>query len=157
MNPLYDIETIIRAATLVLAEIPDAIFILLGLGSEEGKLRDMSKSLGVDDSIRFVGLVPADDVPQYLTSADICVSTALSDAGPGGIIEAMACELPVVTTDIGENRKCVEDGVNGYVIPVKSPKFLARRIVELLRNEDIRKHFGQINHRIIMERNNWEK
>ena len=156
LEPLYDIETLIACVPLVLAEIPEAKFVLLGKGSQEGKLKELSQSLGVSHSVRFVGQVPADEVPRYLTSADICVSTALSDAGPGGIIEAMACELPVITTDFGDNRRWVEDGVNGFIVPLRSPRVLASRIVHLIRNPDIRQKFGRANRQIIAERNNWE-
>jgi len=156
LEPLYDIETLLTSVPLVLEEVPEAKFVLLGRGSLETKLKELSQSLGVSHSVRFVGQVPADEVPRYLTSADICVSTALSDAGPGGIIEAMACELPVITTDFGDNRKWVEDGMNGYIIPLKSPRVLASRIVHLIRNPDIRQKFGRINRQIIVERNNWE-
>ena len=156
LEPLYDIETLLASAPLVLKEVPEAKFVLLGRGSLETKLKELSQSLGVSHSVRFVGQVPADEVPRYLTSADICVSTALSDAGPGGIIEAMACDLPVITTDFGDNRKWVEDGVNGYIIPLKSPRVLASRIVHLIRNPDIRQKFGRINRQIIVGRNNWE-
>lgn len=157
LEPLYDIETLIASIPLVLEEIPEAKFVLLGKGSQEVKLKELSKSLGVPDSVRFVGQVPPDEVPQYLTSVDICVSTALSDAGPGGIIEAMACELPVIITDFGDNRKWVEDGVNGFIIPLRSPQVLASRIVHLMRNRDLRQKFGKINRQIIVEKNNWEK
>jgi len=157
LEPLYDIETLIASIPLVLEEIPEATFVLLGKGSQEAKLKGLSKSLGVSDSVRFVGQVPEDEVSKYLTSVDICVSTALSDSGPGGIIEAMACELPVITTDFGDNRQWVEDGVNGFIIPLRSPQVLASRIVHLIRNPDIRQKFGQINRQIIEERNNWEK
>jgi len=156
LEPLYDIETLLASVPLVLEEVPEAKFVLLGRGSLETKLKELSQSLGVSDSVRFVGQVPADEVPQYLTSADICISTALSDAGPGGIIEAMACELPVITTDFGDNRRWVEDGMNGYIIPLRSPRGLASRIVQLIRNPDVRQKFGRINRQIIAERNNWE-
>ena len=156
LEPLYDIETLLASAPLVLEEVPEAKFVLLGRGSLETKLKELSQSLGVSHSVRFVGQVPADEVPRYLTSADICVSTALSDAGPGGIIEAMSCELPVIATDFGDNRKWVEEGVNGYIIPLRSPRVLASRIVHLIRTPDIRQKFGRINRQIIAERNNWE-
>jgi len=49
----------------------------------------------------------------------------------------------------------VEDGMNGYIIPLRSPRVLASRIVHLIRNPDIRQKFGRINRQIITERNNW--
>jgi len=139
LEPLYNIETLIASMPLVLEEIPQAKLVLLRTGSLEARLEELSKSLGVSGSVRFVGLVPADEVPQYLTPADICVSTVLSDAGPGGIIEAMVCELPVITTDFGENRQWVEDGVNGFIIPLKNPQVLVSRIVHLIQNRDIKR------------------
>ncbi len=155
---LYDIETLIASMPLVLEEIPQAKLVLLGGGSQEGKLKELSKSLGVSDSVRFVGQVPADELPQYLVSADIFVSIALSDAGlAASTAEAMACGLPVIITDFGDKREWVEDGVNGFIIPLRSPQVLASRIVYLIRNKDIRQKFGQINRQIIVERNNWEK
>ncbi len=155
LEPLYDIETLISSVPLVLKSIPGTKFVILGKGSQEGKLRLLAESLGVAGSVRFAGQVPADDIPAYLTSADICVSTALSDAGPGGIIEAMACQLPVITTDFGDNRKWVEDGANGYIIPPHDHHALAAKIVHLIENPDTGRLFGRANRRIIAERNNW--
>ncbi len=89
---------------------------------------------------------------------DVYVSTSLSDAGiDASTAEAMACGLPVVVTDVADNKKWVDNGVNGFVVPVKDPKSLAEKIIYLLQNEDIRKKFGKINRKIIEERNNYYK
>jgi len=157
LEPLYDIGTLIKSMAIVLKDIPEAKLVLLGEGSQELELKELSRSLGIADSVIFAGSVPEDVVPQYLTSADICVSTALSDAGPGGIIEAMACELPVITTDFGDNKKWVEDGVNGFIIPPKNYEALGSKIIYLLKHDSARMKFGQISRPIIEERNNWEK
>ena len=158
LNPIYDIESLIKAVPLVLKEVPEAKFLLVEKGSQEAQLRQLAKSLGVSDSVKFAGLVPHDELPQYLASADIYVSTSLSDAGlAASTAEAMACGLPVIITDFGDNRKWVEDGVNGFVIPLRAPEVLASKIIYLLQNEDSRKKFGQANHQMIEERDNWEK
>ncbi|MDD4859927.1 MAG: glycosyltransferase family 4 protein [Dehalococcoidales bacterium] len=157
LEALYDIETIIKAIPQVVTEVPRAKFVFLGEGSQRAMLEEMAKSLGVAGNVRFAGAVPAKEVPRYLNAADICVSTALSDAGPGGIIEAMSCELPVITTDFGDNRKWVEDGANGFIIPPRSPDTLAARIITLLKDKSLRERFGKANRQIIMERNNWAK
>ncbi len=158
LDPDCDIASLITAIPQVLAEVPEAKFVIIGQGSEEAKLKELSKSLGVSESVRFIGWVPHDELPQYLTSADIFISTALSDAGLAtSTAEAMACGLPVIITDFGDNREWVENGVNGFIIPLRSPQVLASRIVHLLRNTDIREKFGKINRQIIVERNSWEK
>ncbi len=158
LEPIYNLETLIKAAPLVLKEFPEAQFIIVGKGSEEKKLKETVKDLGISDNVRFAGLVPNDEIPQYLRAADVYISTSLSDAGiAASTAEAMACGLPVVITDSGENKKWVKDGENGFVIPIKNHKILAERITYLLKNEKIRRKFGKLNRKIIEEKNNYYK
>jgi len=158
LEPIYNVESLIKAVPLVLKEVPEAKFLLLERGSEEAKLKQLAESLDVSDSVRFIGWLPADKLPQYITLSDIYVSTSLSDAGlASSTAEAMACGLPVIITDFGDNRTWVEDGVNGFLVPLKDPKTLALKIIHLLQNRELRKQFGQTNRQIIEERNNWEK
>ena len=158
MDSRGGVEYLITAIPLVLKEVPETKFVIAGRGSQEAELKQLAKSLGVSDSIRFVGFIANDELPKYLASADIYVSTSLSDAGlAASTAEAMACELPVVITDFGDNRKWVEDGVNGFIVPLKDPKSLAEKIIYLLKNPDIRKEFGMRNRKIIEERNNYYK
>lgn len=156
--PIYDLETLIKAVPLVLKEFPEAKFIIIGEGSEEKKLKEMAENLGILENIKFIGSIPNDKIPQYLREADVYVSTALSDAGiAASTAEAMACGLAIVITDSGENKKWVKDGENGFIIPVKSPEILAEKINYLLKNKEIRRKFGEINRKIIEERNNYYK
>jgi glycosyltransferase involved in cell wall biosynthesis len=158
LEPLYDVKSLITAIPLVLKESPEAKFVIAGRGSQEVKLKELAKSLEVSDSIRFVGFIPNDELPKYLIMSNIYVSTSLSDAGiAASTAEAMACGLPVVITDFGDNRNWVEDGVSGFIVPLKDPKTLAERINYLLENEDIRKEFGMRNRKIIEDRNNYYK
>ncbi len=158
LKPIYDVGSLIKAIPLILKEVPEAKFIVAGRGSQEAELKQLAKSLGVSDSIRFAGFISNDELPQYIALADVYVSTSLSDGGiAASTAEAMACGLPVVITDFGDNRKWVEDGLNGFIVPLKDPEALAEKIIYLLKNEDIRKEFGERNRKIIEERNNYYK
>jgi len=158
LNPIYDIETLILSASRVLKEYPSAKFLIAGKGSEEVKLKILAKSLKISDSVRFLGQIPQENLPQYISSADIYVSTSLSDAGiASSTAEAMACGLPVIITDFGDNRKWVKNGINGFIIPLKSPDILAEKIIYLMKNKNDREKFGKANRKVIEERNNWEK
>ena len=88
-----------------------------------------------------MGWIAHDELPKYLTSADIYVSTSLSDGASVSLVEAMACGLPVVTTDAGDAGKWIEDGRNGFIVPTKSPELLAEKIAYLLENKDLREIF----------------
>jgi L-malate glycosyltransferase len=158
LEPIYDVETLIRAIPLVLKEISSVKFIIAGKGSEEEKLKNLAKELKVSESIRFVGFIPNDELPKYLRTVDVYVSTSLSDAGiSASTAEAMACGLPVIITKTGENEKWVKDGEGGYLIPIKNPEILAKKIIYLIKNEKLRKEFGKVNRTTIEEKNNYYK
>lgn len=158
LEPIYDVETLIRAIPLVVKEIPNAKFIIAGKGSEEEKLKNLAKELEISESIRFVGFIPNDELPKYLRTADVYISTSLSDAGiSASTAEAMACGLPVIITKTGENEKWVKDGEGGYLIPIKNPEILVKKIIYLIKNEKLRKEFGKVNRIIIEEKNNYYK
>jgi glycosyltransferase involved in cell wall biosynthesis len=157
LQQLYDVQTLVRAAPIVLDKEPKAKFIVAGDGPERAKLTEMAQELGVAQSVRFVGSVPNEELPEYLRLADVYVSTALEDGGiAASTAEAMACALPVVITDFGDNRDWVEDGVSGYLVKLSDPQMLAERIVELFRRDELRKEFGARGRRVIQERNDWE-
>lgn len=158
LRPIYDIVSLVNSIPVVLKEVPEAKFVIAGEGPQEKKLKSLAISLGVSDSIKWVGFIPNDDLPQYLTSADIYVSTSLADAGlAASTSEAMACGLPVVITDFGDNKKWVENGVNGFLVPLRNPETLASKIIWLLKNEDKRRQFGKANRQLIEDECNWEK
>jgi glycosyltransferase involved in cell wall biosynthesis len=151
---VYNAETLIRAVPHVLKEIPDAKFIMGGEGEEKAQNQDLAASLGVADSVFFVGWIRHDEqLPGFLSSADVYVSTSLSDGGAVvSTLEALAAGLPVVVTDSGDHALWVQNGVNGFIIPKKDSQTLARKIVYLLRNEDSRIRFGATSRRIAEEK-----
>ncbi|KKU14536.1 hypothetical protein A3A20_00330 [Candidatus Wolfebacteria bacterium RIFCSPLOWO2_01_FULL_45_19] len=156
LEPVYDVETLVRAAPLVLRQIPEANFIIAGRGSEEEKLKKLASELGVLRNMEFIGFVKQNDLPCLLQSADIYVSTSLSDAGiAASTAEAMACGLPVVITNTGENELWVKNGAGGFIVPVKTPKILAEKIIELLKNPQTRRQFGETNRKTIEEKNDY--
>jgi len=157
LKPIYNVESLLNAIPLVLEAVPEAKFIIAGEGDQRQYLENLAASLGVSTSVRFLGMIAHDQLPQYLTSSDVYVSTSLSDSFAVSTLEAMACGLAPVITDIGDNRRWIKDGENGFIVPIKDPEALAERIVYLLENEELRKKFGEINRRIIEEKADYYK
>lgn len=155
-HPVYDIQTLFRAFPLVRREVPDARLLLAGSGPEEPELRRLADELGVAEAVRFLGPVPALELPAYLAVADVYVSTSRSDAGiAASTAEAMACGLPVVVTDSGENDRWIVNGRNGYLVPVGEPAPLASRIAAMLQDPALRASCGRANRSAIVERNSY--
>lgn len=143
LEPIYDIATLVKASSIVLREVPNARIVIVGGGSERENLEDLTRSLGVSAQVTFVGRVANHELPQYLRSMDVYVSTALSDGGlSASTAEAMACGLPVVVTNCAENDRWVEDKVNGYLTPIGSPEALAEKLVTLLKDPALRRSMG---------------
>lgn len=157
-NPVYNIETLIRAIPFVLTEIPDAKFIIAGTGPGENNLKELVTSLQIEKNTIFTGSLAADDIPKYLASSDLYVSTSLSDSGLAASTgEAMACGLPVIVTDVGGNREWIRNSENGFIIPVKDSKILAEKIICLFKDKSLMKKFGIISRKIIEERQDYYK
>ena len=156
LEPIYDIATLIKAIPGVLVNYPTTHFFIAGKGSEEVNLKELSKSLGIDNNVHFVGNIPNDKLPLFFCESDIYVSTSLSDGGlAASTAEAMACELPVIITDFGDNSKWISNEINGYLIPLKSPDALAEQINYLIKSPDIRQMVGKNARNLIIEKNNY--
>jgi glycosyltransferase involved in cell wall biosynthesis len=156
LQPVYDLETLLWAIPHVLKEFPKAIFMIAGEGSQKDYLKELASNLDIFDNVRFIGSIPNHQLPEFMNAADIYVSTSLSDAGlSASTAEAMACALPVVVTDSGENKLWVKEGEGGFVVPVKDPVALSEKIVYLLENPHKFSQYGSFNRRVIQERNNY--
>ena len=89
-----------------------------------------------------------------MNSVDVYVSTSLSDAGiAASTAEAMACEVPVVITNSGENDKWVKDRENGFLIPISDPEQLAKQIMELFRDQTLASKVGKKGRKFIINEN----
>jgi glycosyltransferase involved in cell wall biosynthesis len=158
LNPVHNVETFIKSIPLVLKHRPDTKFIIVGHGSEQEYLINLSKSLNIYNSIKFFGKVEEDEIVACLQASDIYVSTSLSESGlAGSTAEAMACELPVINTDTGDIKLWIKDGEGGFIVPTKNPGILAEKIIYLLKNDEERIKIGKINRKVIGERNNYYK
>ncbi len=156
LEPIYDIGTLIRSVPLVLQQIPNAKFVLVGSGSQEAELKALTESLGLSKSVRFLGRIPNVDLPRYLCSADVYASTSTSDGGlASSTAEAMACTVPVVISDTVDNRDWVRNGEDGFLFPVSDPQALAAKLVPLLKDEGLRERLGARGREVIRERDDY--
>ena len=147
LNPTKGLEYFIRAAIQIHRNYPKVQFCIAGAELKSHKhYADSLKKIIVDaaiprDTINFLGLV--DDIPSLLSTADICVFTSVSEASPTSIWEALASGIPVVTTDVGAVTQYIQDGVSGFVVPIRDIDALVARIEILLNDAELRQSFGE--------------
>lgn len=158
LEPVYDVGTLIEAVPLVRKRVPDVLVVIAGRGSQEGALRERARALGLDDHVRFIGRYEHRFLPRMLCSADVYVSTSLSDAGiAASTAEAMACGVPVVVTDIGENERWIDDGTTGLLVPARDPSALASQIIRVLEDRDLAAAMGEKGRAVIAARNDYRR
>ncbi len=159
LEPVYDIETLLRAAVLVKKENPRVKFVLAGGGSLAGELQSKAEDLRLlDGTVEFIGKQLPEHLPDLLRQADIYVSTSLSDSGlSASTAEAMASGLSALVSDSGNNREWVEEGRGGHIFALSDAEDLAWHILELAGDAEKRRAFGKYNRQVIVERNNYYK
>jgi glycosyltransferase involved in cell wall biosynthesis len=123
----------------------------------ERDIRMLVHNNQLEDFVVCLGAVPVQDMPLYLNAADIYVSSLLSDGTSMSLLEAMACGLPVVVTDVPAILEWVDNGYNGYVVPRRDSEALAVKILELLRDQPLREKMSERNLSIAREQADWEK
>jgi len=154
--PVYGIENLIRAIPIVLETVGDAKFLIAGAGPLLEHHKSLATALGIDKSVKFLGHISHEQIPDILNASDVYVSTSFLDGSSVSLLEAMACGLPVVVTRIPGNEEWVMDGVNGFLVPPGNISALAKSVVKLLKEPNLRSEFGEANVEILHRRAVWD-
>jgi len=155
MEPVYNIPTLVDGFAEALRLLPEARLTLAGSGSQSQPLADRTRRAGVERAVRFTGDVPHDKMPDLLRDHDIFVTVALSDTTSVSLLEAMACGLFPIVSDIPANREWIEDGVNGFVVDPGDAGAVARAIAAAWENRDLRESAAKKNAGLIETRADW--
>lgn len=115
-------------------------YYLLGYGPMEQEIRSLSEDLRIADKIKL--LINPSNIPDILTECDIYLSTSLFEGLSNSIMEAMVAGLPVVATDVGDNRYLVQDGFNGFLVPCKDVSKIVEKLEMLSESKILREDFG---------------
>ena len=149
--PMYGIDTIVRAFARVRARRPEATLTIAGTGPEDPRLRALADSLGVTPAIRFLGWVPASEMPRLFAEADVLLNASIIDNQPGSILEAFAAGVPVVTTPTGGIAEMVRDRRTGLIAPAGSAEAMADAALWLCDHPDDRRAMTRAAREVIRD------
>ena len=155
MEPVYNVSTLVDAFAAALPAFPGARLTLAGSGSQARALAGRVRTAGLDPSVRFTGDVPHEKIPALLREHSLFVSLALSDTTSVSLLEAMACGLFPIVSDIPANREWIEDGVNGSVVDPRDAKAIARALVTAWEDRPLRAAAAKKNAGLIETRADW--
>ncbi len=153
INPIYNLDIIIHALPEVIAALPGAVLILRDYNTDldyKRRLEELITMLGLAKAVRWIERVePYERVAGIYRLADVVVSVPTSDSTPVSILEALACGIPVITTDLPALREWLTPGVSGLMVSQRDPKELASALIQLLTNVDLADRLSKIGPTII--------
>lgn len=132
LEPIYDNETALRAFRIVKRSFPAARLVIAGSGPLRKALEMLTAELGVKRDVTFAGRVENDDMAKLYREADLVVNPSLADNMPISILEALACGVPVVSTNVGGIPKLVEHDKTAVLVPPQRPEEMANAILAVL-------------------------
>ena len=116
---------VIEVLPALVATYPELIYLIVGGESPEGNIRErleqQVKTLKLEDNVRFLGAYPSEQLKLPLSAADLFVLATANEGWANVFLEAMACGLPVITTEVGGNKEVVNDPGLGTVVPFDDP------------------------------------
>jgi len=155
----YGVEYLIRAFKILTDRNPTSPLKLLivGVGSQEEYLKKLVSELGLNNHAIFTGRVDYSKVPYYQNMLDVSVSVSTSDGESFGVavIEASACEVPVVVSNVGGLPEVVVNNETGFVVNPRSAEQTANAIEKLIQNIDLRIEFGRNGRDRVRRLYNW--
>jgi len=142
-------DTFIRAAVEVHKIRPDVQFLIVGGGPAEEEFRQLAQQLGAASAIVFAG--ERRDIADLLALMDVFVLSSLAESLPNAVLEAMACALPVVATNVGGVPEIVTEAETGFLVEPKDHHALADRILKILGNPDLAAGMGAVARKKVLE------
>ncbi|MEO5644965.1 MAG: glycosyltransferase [Bacteroidia bacterium] len=153
----YGIETLISAFALVKKKYAaDLKLLICGDGTKEQELKQLANETGYGNDILFSGRINQQEVPRYHNMIDIFVNISLQESFGVAVVEAMACEKPVVVTPVGGLKEVVEENVSGVFVPVGNIERTAEAILGLLDDPAKAKRMGEEGRKRVLKKYDWK-
>jgi glycosyltransferase involved in cell wall biosynthesis len=145
-------------AIAALARVAGAPFrvSIVGDGPLRAALRARAAELGVEERVAWVEWLPRERMPALYQSAHCVVNPSHYEGMPNVVLEAMACGVPVIVSDVAGNRDVVDEGVNGWIVEHDSRDALVDAMARALRDPDGLAAMGGRARRIVAERYSWD-
>lgn len=135
----------------------DVTFLLAGSGPLLHNLSTKVTDLNLQNRIKFLGRVDRENILTLYQNATIFAFPSYYEGLPGSLLEAMACQLPIVATEVPGNVELIEHNKNGILVPPRNVSELSKAIINLLDDPDKRERFGKNARKTIEEKFTWDK
>ena len=141
LNPVKDIATLVRGFALAHETCPNLRLLIAGDGEQMDMLKNLARELGVAEQVCFAGWVT--DTDSFYNALDINTLTSLSETFPYSLTEGARAGLPTVASRVGGVPYLIEHGVHGFLFEAGDNQALARHLITLAQDPELRRHIGQ--------------
>ncbi len=147
--PKKGIEYALKAITGVIERYPQVEYIIIGEGKWKSRLQKLACDLKIQKNVRFVGHKTHEEIVSILNDADMYIQPSVTSANftqegiPNALKEAMAMELPVISTYHAGIPELVDHGISGLLVPEKNTGALKAALLDLIEHADKRKCLGK--------------
>ena len=145
IEPVKALEVLINSIPYITKEIPNLKLKIVGPNPNKkyfNNLQNLIAKLNCERFIEFVGPVPHSQLPQWYNNSKVFVLTSKTESASNVTMEAMSCGKPVVVTRVGGMPNLIKDQINGFLVEPNNPKSVAQRVIELLKDDSLRKRIG---------------
>ncbi|HAX68412.1 MAG TPA: hypothetical protein DCY14_02295 [Anaerolineae bacterium] len=151
-------STLLTGYAQLVKKIPVSLFIVGEVrDGEDKKIFDEFRNSNPEYRITITGHVPHKDLPAYYSLMDVFVHPSLRDGMPNAVLEAMACEVPVIATPVGGVMDVIEDNVNGFLVNVNDANGLAQKMAEVLSQPEKREAVARSGREAVLSQYTLEK
>jgi glycosyltransferase involved in cell wall biosynthesis len=155
LEPQYGVEVVVDSFIKAAAENLEMRLLLLGRGSLHDRLQEKLAKAGMLERVHFAGHIEHQQLPVYYCAADLYVTASQSDGSSISLLEAMACSLPTLVSDIPGNREWVGEEETGWLFPVGDTARLSQGLLDAFSDPDRLEEMGEKARLIAEERADW--
>jgi L-malate glycosyltransferase len=153
----YGVDVLARAFVKVTQQNENVDLILLGGGSQGKYIRQILQNGGVLDRVTFGGQISQTDLSDWYHMADLYISPSHVDGSSVSLMEALACGLPCLVSDMPANKEWVAEGENGWRFPDGDSNALAAKILAVINQREKLPEIGRASRRSAERRADWKK
>jgi L-malate glycosyltransferase len=155
LESIYGIDILITAFSLISKQYSNLKLLIIGNGSQLTALQQQAIDLGLDNRIEFLPAIPHHLVPAYLAKIDVFVMPSREESFGVAVLEASACGLPVVASNVGGLPEVIADGVTGFLVPPGQPQAISEKISKLIESPALRQSMGTNGRNFVEENYKW--
>ena len=146
--PVKNVEMQIRVMSEAIKQYPNVELWIIGEGPERKNYKLQITNYKLQDNVKLFGW--QDDLEKFYSQADVFLLTSNHEGWGMAIIEAASCGLPIIMTDVGCAGEVIKNGESGIVISVSRQEELENAMIRLIKNEELRKKFGNNAQQVVM-------